>query len=240
MNLKETLKYMSEADDGKNLQTNNTQTTQNKNETTQAEDKTKNQSGEKPQDNKNNDNQKPNQQSKEQKGNKKELFENFSKLIKEVEEAYKNLEDINNIVSKHQGWQQFKNGNSFRGVTRQGKLINNKVNNLGNAENLSNSQKAQIDSIDNKGDIQTIFINQFALLKQGIEKHLKSMVAASNEMKNKLGQANNEQAKNLKNNAQTTSSKALNNAGVVKNQNSTNGNQEQGSTNQGGNQQPTA
>ena len=60
-----------------------------------------------------------------------------------------------------------------------------------------------------------------------IEKHLKSMVAASNEMKNKLGQANNEQAKDLNNKAQATSSKALNNAGVVKNQNS---------TNQGGNQ----
>lgn len=221
MNLKETLKYMTEADDGKNLQTNNTQTTQNKNETTQTEGKAEGQGDKKPQ-NKNNNNQKPNQQNQEQKGNKKELFENFSKLIKEVEEAYKNLEDINNIVSKHQGWQQFKNGNSFRGVTRQGKLINNKVNNLGNAENLSNSQKAQIDSIDNKGDIQTIFINQFALLKQGIEKHLKSMVAASNEMKNKLGQANNEQAKDLNNKAQATSSKALNNAGVVKNQNSTN------------------
>lgn len=236
MNLKETLKYMTEADNSQtevnqnggqtgtnnnsNPQTANTQETKAENETAEkgkTEDKTKN--------------QKPNQQNQEQKGNKKELFENFSKLIKEVEEAYKNLEDINNIVSKHQGWQQFKNGNTFRGVSRQGKLINNKVNNLGNAENLSNSQKAQIDSIDNKGDIQTIFINQFALLKQGIEKHLKSMVAASNEMKNKLGQANNEQAKNLKNNAETTSSKALNNAGVVKNQNS---------TNQGQNQQPTA
>jgi hypothetical protein len=231
MNLKETLKYMTEADDGKNLQTNNTQATQN-GETNPAEDKTKNQGGEKPKDNKNNDNQKP-KQNQEQKGNKKELFENFSKLIKEVEEAYKNLEGINNIISKHQGWQQFKNGNTFRGVTRQGKLINNKVNNLGNAESLNNSQKAQIDSIDNKGDIQTIFINQFALLKQGIEKHLKSMIAASNEMKNKLGQANNEQAKDLNNKAQATSSKALNDAGVVKNQNSANqgGNQNQNSTN---------
>lgn len=232
MNLKETLKYMAEADnDGKNLPSTETQATQNDNEAAKTEVKNQNQSAKNHQDNKNNNNQKPNQQSQEQKGNKKELFENFSNMIKEVEEAYKNLEDINNIVSKHQGWQQFKNGNTFRGVSRQGKLINNKVNNLGNAENLSNSQKAQIDNIDNKGDIQTIFINQFALLKQGIEKHLKSMVAASNEMKNKLGQANNEQAKNLKNNAQTTDSKALNNAGVVKNQNS---------TNQGGNQQPTA
>lgn len=232
MNLKETLKYMAEADE-KNLQTANTQVTQNENGTAEKS-KTENQNGKNPQateEKKEDTTKKPNQQNQEQKGNKKELFENFSKLIKEVEEAYKNLEDINNIVSKHQGWQQFKNGNTFRGVSRQGKLINNKVNNLGNTENLSNSQKAQIDSIDNKGDIQTIFINQFALLKQGIEKHLKSMVAASNEMKNKLGQANNEQAKNLKNNAETTSSKALNNAGVVKNQNS---------TNQGENQQTTA
>lgn len=224
MNLKETLKYMAEADnDGKNLPSTETQATQNDNEAAKTEVKNHNQSAKNHQDNKNNKNQKPNQQNQEQKGNnKKELFENFSNLIKEVEEAYKNLEDINNIVSKHQGWQQFKNGNTFRGVSRQGKLINNKVNNLGNTENLSNSQKAQIDSIDNKGDIQTIFINQFSKLKQGIEKHLKSMVAASNEMKNKLGQANNEQAKDLKNNAQTTDSKALNNAGVVKNQNSTN------------------
>lgn len=229
MNLKETLKYMTEADDGKNLPSTDTQKTQVNNPNLQAEGtQAKNQNEEsKGQDEDKTKNQKPNQQNREQKGNKKELFENFSKLIKEVEEAYKNLEDINNIISKHQGWQQFKNGNTFRGATRQGKLINNKVNNLGNAENLSNSQKAQIDNIDNKGDIQTIFINQFSKLKQGIEKHLKSMVAASNEMKNKLGQANNEQAKDLNNKAQATSSKALNNAGVVKNQNS---------TNQGGNQ----
>lgn len=224
MDLKETLKYMTEGDKTNNQ---NLPAAQDKKEVATQDNKNQ-KPNQQTQDNKNdNKNQKPNQQNQEQKGNKKELFENFSNLIKEVEEAYKNLEDINNIISKHQGWQQFKNGNSFRGVTRQGKLINNKVNNLGNAENLSNSQKAQIDSIDNKGDIQTIFINQFSKLKQGIEKHLKSMVAASNEMKNKLSQANNEQAKDLNNKAQTTSSKALNNAGVVKNQNS---------TNQGGNQ----
>lgn len=242
MNLKETLKYMTEAEDNNQ----NLPATQGKKEVA-TQDNNNQKSNQQTQDdknNKNNNNQKPNEQNQEQKGNKKELFENFSKLVKEVEDAYKNLENINNIISKHQGWQQFKNGNSLRGVTQQGQLMNNKINNLGNAENLSSSQKTQIDNIDNKGDIQTIFINQFALLKQGIEKHLKSMVAASNEMKNRLGQANNEQAKDLKNNAQKTSSKALNNAGVTKKQNPTNqgGNQQQqqNSTNQDGNQKPTA
>ena len=224
MNLKETLKYMSEADNSSNLPA-----TQNKKEVATQNNNNQKYNQQTQNNNKNNNNQKSNEQSQEQKGNKKELFENFSKLIKEVEDAYKNLENINNIVSKHQGWQQFKNGNTFRGATQQGQLMNNKVNNLSNTENLSDSQKAQIDNIDNKGDIQTIFINQFSLLKQEIEKHLKTMIATSNEMKNRLGQANNEQVKDLKKNVQATSSKVLNNAGVVKNQNS---------TNQGGNQKP--